>query len=317
MASESLFSGQGVLVLVSLVLGIAVTGLLASSFLISRRRDLLWFLVAQVGFSLDTFSNSFIHLFLLRTLTDPVASFLWGRFLYDLGMAILFVAGTGMIVEVAELTGPARRSFWLGPLLALIPLGEFVLEAIAGVDFGQAQALANQHYNSVLVLHYFWLVACTVLVAIRWRRVEDPFRRFIGLLLVALGILWTPLQTHYLFLSGQTPVPEFRGLIPTNLFFIGGTLGLGALVVVFFLGKRPPFFRVNAQTIANVAKLSAREREVLELVEQGNLNKEISALLHISESTVKNHLYSAYRKLGVTNRTRANFVMREAKGQEA
>ena len=45
--------------------------------------------------------------------------------------------------------------------------------------------------------------------------------------------------------------------------------------------------------------LTAREREVLQLEAQGLSYKLIAAQLDLSESTVRNHLYAARRKLGV------------------
>lgn len=51
--------------------------------------------------------------------------------------------------------------------------------------------------------------------------------------------------------------------------------------------------------------LTGREREILALVTEGMLNKEIAATLHISEQTVKNHLFSVFRKLDVSDRTQA------------
>jgi len=51
--------------------------------------------------------------------------------------------------------------------------------------------------------------------------------------------------------------------------------------------------------------LSEREREVLALVAQGLPNKLISRRLGISEKTVKAHLTSVYRQIGVTDRTQA------------
>lgn len=51
--------------------------------------------------------------------------------------------------------------------------------------------------------------------------------------------------------------------------------------------------------------LTGREREILALVTEGMLNKEIAAALHISEQTVKNHLFSVFRKLDVSDRTQA------------
>jgi DNA-binding NarL/FixJ family response regulator len=51
--------------------------------------------------------------------------------------------------------------------------------------------------------------------------------------------------------------------------------------------------------------LSLRESEVLALLADGRSNREISTALYVSEQTVKSHLKSIYRKLGVTNRTQA------------
>ena len=51
--------------------------------------------------------------------------------------------------------------------------------------------------------------------------------------------------------------------------------------------------------------LSEREREVLRLVAKGLPNKLIARELSISEKTVKTHLTSVFRTIGVTDRTQA------------
>ncbi|MGH2761967.1 MAG: helix-turn-helix transcriptional regulator [Thermoleophilaceae bacterium] len=48
--------------------------------------------------------------------------------------------------------------------------------------------------------------------------------------------------------------------------------------------------------------LSSREKQVLAMVVMGFTNIEIAAKLFLAESTVKSHLSSAFRKLGVTSR---------------
>lgn len=48
--------------------------------------------------------------------------------------------------------------------------------------------------------------------------------------------------------------------------------------------------------------LTLKEQEIVQGVVKGLSNKEISDQLHISPSTVKNHLYSIYKKLNITNR---------------
>jgi DNA-binding NarL/FixJ family response regulator len=53
------------------------------------------------------------------------------------------------------------------------------------------------------------------------------------------------------------------------------------------------------------AVLTAREKDVLQLVARGNSNKQIAVALGIGESTVKTHLLKVFEKLGVADRTRA------------
>jgi DNA-binding CsgD family transcriptional regulator len=54
-----------------------------------------------------------------------------------------------------------------------------------------------------------------------------------------------------------------------------------------------------------VASLTRREQEILDLVDKGRSNAEIAASLWISPSTVGKHLEHAYQKLGVRSRTAA------------
>lgn len=51
--------------------------------------------------------------------------------------------------------------------------------------------------------------------------------------------------------------------------------------------------------------LSCRELEILESLSGGQTNAKIAAELHISEKTVKNHLYKIYKKLGISSREEA------------
>jgi DNA-binding NarL/FixJ family response regulator len=56
---------------------------------------------------------------------------------------------------------------------------------------------------------------------------------------------------------------------------------------------------------AQVDPLTEREREVLELIRQGQPNKAIARRLAISERTVKAHVTHIFTRLGVTDRTQA------------
>ena len=70
----------------------------------------------------------------------------------------------------------------------------------------------------------------------------------------------------------------------------------------------PLTFSANALDVVmrhSSDKLTAREFDLLAGLEKGMTTKQISDLLFISQSTVKTHLASIYRKLEVNNRTAA------------
>jgi DNA-binding NarL/FixJ family response regulator len=65
-------------------------------------------------------------------------------------------------------------------------------------------------------------------------------------------------------------------------------------------------------------RLTVREREILTHVSRGLRNRDIGKSLFISEKTVRNHLSSVFRKLGVTDRTQAAIlaVRRNLEGEK-
>lgn len=54
-----------------------------------------------------------------------------------------------------------------------------------------------------------------------------------------------------------------------------------------------------------LALLTARERQILVLISQGNSNRGVAKALGISEKTVKNHLSAVFMKVGASDRTQA------------
>jgi DNA-binding NarL/FixJ family response regulator len=63
-----------------------------------------------------------------------------------------------------------------------------------------------------------------------------------------------------------------------------------------------------------IGGLSARQREIMEMVVEGLSNAQIAGRLYLSESTIKQHLRGAYKVLRVRNRTEAAKTMREDAG---
>lgn len=62
--------------------------------------------------------------------------------------------------------------------------------------------------------------------------------------------------------------------------------------------------------VVDAPMLSARERQILELLAEGLSNKQLARALSVSENTVKTHLGNLYTKLGVGRRTEALAVAR-------
>jgi DNA-binding NarL/FixJ family response regulator len=58
-------------------------------------------------------------------------------------------------------------------------------------------------------------------------------------------------------------------------------------------------------SVARADRLTRREHEVLQLVAQGQTNREIAEALMVSTGTIKNHVEHIIAKLGVSDRTQA------------
>jgi len=61
----------------------------------------------------------------------------------------------------------------------------------------------------------------------------------------------------------------------------------------------------RSERSAGGVELTARERDVLQLVIAGDANKQIARKLGISEKTVKGHLTNLFQRIGVQDRTQA------------
>ena len=85
--------------------------------------------------------------------------------------------------------------------------------------------------------------------------------------------------------------------------------------VIASLMRRVATLSANGRR-GGVAELTARELEVVELIERGLSNKEIAAQLSIAVTTVKNHVHSILEKLHVHRRGEAASLLRstEPKG---
>jgi DNA-binding NarL/FixJ family response regulator len=81
---------------------------------------------------------------------------------------------------------------------------------------------------------------------------------------------------------------------------------VGAVRLILAGGVYAPWRLINRRDAAGDAPaLTGRQLEVVRLLAKGQSNKEIARALGITEGTVKVHLLSVFRVLGVRNRTEA------------
>jgi len=79
----------------------------------------------------------------------------------------------------------------------------------------------------------------------------------------------------------------------------------GEVVIHPRVAKRLVKEFIRSESKKDEIKLTRREKDVLTLLVHGSSNKNVADVMFISEKTVKNHLTSIFRKLGVRDRTQA------------
>ncbi len=110
--------------------------------------------------------------------------------------------------------------------------------------------------------------------------------------------------TYYAFYEKNFPLATVL-IITFGVLFAGG---LAALAFVVLKHKKQPILVVGEPVVTagkeapDTSMLSAREKEVLELLLEGKQRNEIATILYISENTVKKQITSIYQKLGVSSR---------------
>lgn len=105
----------------------------------------------------------------------------------------------------------------------------------------------------------------------------------------------------YLTLSGQS-AEDIRRVVST---VASGEAALDPKLSAGVLARMRRLARSTGPGPARDTTPTDREGDVLELLVAGRSNREIAQALHVSESTVKNHLHALYSKLGVESRSQA------------
>jgi DNA-binding NarL/FixJ family response regulator len=98
---------------------------------------------------------------------------------------------------------------------------------------------------------------------------------------------------------------EPQALFSTLRGVVQGEASFSRITAAKLLGEFSRLAQQEAVPPSPGARLSPREKEVLELITRGKSNKEIASALDIAENTVKNHLKNILEKLHLENRVQA------------
>lgn len=179
----------------------------------------------------------------------------------------------------------------------LLYLGQLLLTALGASQYWlidlKIREICSWLFYGLNILFLVWLMICSFKVKpLSKRRINQSFSVFY--LLSFTGILSTNFMSADWHIIVILTFKVLMNLFP--LFWIRKFLLKYGCSIPLTLEE------TFLKTMADEYEVSAREREILELIFKGRSNKQIASQLCISLHTVKNHLYRLYQKLGVNSR---------------
>ncbi len=279
--------------LVTLFVGIAALVTALFLYLRFRKAVLLYYFL---------FLTAVTMVFIINTVLQYGAAgsseYRWQTFSVLVGGCayLLLVFAAPMFVH--ELLGlPAGRMFRYGVVLNCA--------VIAGLAAAFLVSRREVLYALVQVAFLPSVVYALALLFLHYRSVEQKLLRkaIRSFLIISASLL--PFIVIDIF-SARIPgvnrvVPEQTSFSLLLFFLVWNMVNLTYSERYFFrpVDADPSFLRSSVQESYSVTD---REYTVIEMLLDGKANKEIASDLRISEQTVKNHLYSIYKKTGVFSR---------------
>ena len=203
------------------------------------------------------------------------------------------------ILQEKRISSGLRPWLWAGFFLFTLSYVVRIILSLTGIfprwlPTGQVTLLMS----AIIVSFTFLLI-----LLIQPSKINDANKRKI---ILPFGIFYLAVYT-LLILSTQIGTPIIKMVAVSTVFFCCN------LFPIFWFRKF--FLPYHYNTVSLIEEnavldslykkhqVSKREREIVDLILQGKSNKEIESDLFISLSTVKNHVYNVYQKLGVKSRS--------------
>jgi len=193
----------------------------------------------------------------------------------------------------------------------------FIIASVWGV----IEFIVIKNTHRFYVIHEYWIFSMILIIFIILisyqlysYKISDLSKKRS---MLAFGYIF--LAAFFFFTLGQLDYYTTNfldGYYMDHFFLI--LLNISPLVWISFYFVKPeeiPQLNMpDEQKLDNFNKLyniSAREKEIIELLIKGKTNKEIEAELFISYNTVKNHIYAVFKKTGVNSRAQLiNLIQR-------
>ena len=233
----------------------------------------------------------------------------------------------GFIVEIGMTYSLVKTSLYLlgkksfrridhGFIISISLIGiSFVIGLTIFIQSGSVQWIM-QTYRVLVVMAILSMFTALIITTICRKpdctvMKKKAIRSFGGLYLLKYNLTWAIL------------------LLPNtvNLYAIAVILILSNFIPIFWLKEFFVKYYVDIDSsrtesilemLSQEYRISKREREIIELILKGKSNKEIEDILCISFSTVKNHIYNVYQKMGINSRGQLmHMVMEFPKNQNA
>ena len=291
---------------------------------IRKKKDEPWLLVLFICIATVNLG------YLLTSLSKTVEFALWANKIAYLGQVFVPMC---MFMLISKLCGFTYKKWLMSVLIGLAVL-MFAIVFTTGwldwyyvsatIEYENGGAYLVKEYgvlhptNLIYVVSYF--VAMIVVIAISLKRNTGKLQTIAGLLLaVVLGnigmwIVEKIISFHFEMLSVSYFMSElvfffvylimYEYLALRNAPTVEERLGIDIATMPMETKIGKILLHVKADE-----PLTARERELLELILQNKKRKDIAAEMLLSENTVKTYTRTLYAKIGVTSREELNALL--------
>jgi DNA-binding CsgD family transcriptional regulator len=248
--------------------------------------------------------------FLPRESWAPLGTIMAPLVFLFLGASLYF-----LLLFAAQLSG-RRLPRLVSIVYAGLWAGILVVYALAAGDGPSAPDPSARSFFSIafFLLKTGTILAVTGCLLIAAARTKEPGER--RSLRAVAGTYLAGFLLFQLSVGGQIPLDHLPGYdFWLALIQIGFHFPVLAALEAYARRRAAAgssvLFPSAAPEVLEATGLTAREAEIVGMVMRGFSNKEIEAKLFISLETVKKHLSSIYRKLGVRNRLQLSLAMQK------